>query len=136
MPTTLGVLVALITVQFLLRRRHFWLPRWLLNLRLKRETYCKALGWMRKPARLIDRFLRPRLESVTRRTGLYAIALICAVIGVAMPSLEVVPFSAHVAGLALTAFGLALIANDGVVGLVALAITGAAVAFALVASFG
>ena len=136
MPTTLGVLVALITVQFLLRRRHFWLPRWLLNRRLKRETYCKALRWMRKPAHFIDHFLRPRLESVTRRTGLYAIALICALIGVAMPSLEVVPFSAHVAGLALTAFGLALIANDGVVGLVALGITAGAVAFALVASFG
>ena len=136
MPTTLGVLVALITVQFLLRRRHFWLPRWLLNRRLKRETYCKALAWMRKPAHFIDRFLRPRLESVTRRTGLYAIALICALIGVAMPSLEIVPLSAHVAGLALTAFGLALIAKDGVVGLVALGITGAAVAFTLIASFG
>ena len=136
MPTTLGVLVALIAVQFLLRRRHFWLPHWLLNRRLKRERYCKTLAWMRKPARFIDRFLRPRLEGITRRTGLYAIALICAVIGVAMPSLEVVPLSAHVAGLALTAFGLALIANDGVVGLAALVITAATVAFALITAFG
>jgi hypothetical protein len=135
MPTTLGVLVALIAVQFLLRRRHFWLPRWLLNRRLARERYSKALAWMRKPAHFIDRFLRPRLRSVTRRTGLYAIALVCALIGVAMPSLEIVPFSTHVAGLALTAFGLALIAEDGVVGLVALGITAAAAAFALVTAF-
>ena len=134
MPTTLGVLVALITVQFLFRRRHFWLPQWLLKRRLKRETFCKALAWMRKPAHFIDRFLHPRLESVTRHTGLYAIALVCALIGIAMPSLELVPFSSHVAGLALTAFGLALIANDGVVGLVALGITGAAVAVAAVMS--
>ncbi len=136
MPTTLGVLVALITVQFLLRRSHFWLPHWLLKRRLKRETFCKSLARMRKPAHFIDRFLRPRLEAVTRRTGLYAIALICALIGVAMPSLELVPFSAHLAGLTLTVFGLALIANDGVVGLVALGLTAAAVAFLLISSLG
>jgi hypothetical protein len=135
MPTTLGVLVALITVQFLMRRDHIWLPHWLLRRRVKRERFCKTLSWMQKPAHFIDRFMHPRLQGVTRRTGLYAIALICALIGVAMPSLELVPFSAHVAGLALTAFGLALIANDGVIGVIALVITGAAVVFALVMSF-
>jgi hypothetical protein len=69
---------------------------------------------------------------ITKRVGLYAIALLCALIGVAMPSLELVPFSAHIAGLALTAFGLALIANDGLVGLFALTITAGAVAFVIV----
>jgi hypothetical protein len=37
--------------------------------------------------------------------------------------MELVPFSANVAGAALTAFGLALIANDGVFALVGYAIT-------------
>ena len=91
---------------------------------------------MRKPARFIDRFLRPRLEPVTRRTGLYAIALICALIGVAMPSLESCRSPRTWRDSALTAFGLALIANDGVVGLIALGITAAAVAFALITAFG
>src|SRR5262245_25540168 len=61
MPTTLGVFVALIAVQLLLRRRHFWLPSWLVRRRVKRATYCKGLRFMRKPASFIDRFLRPRL---------------------------------------------------------------------------
>jgi hypothetical protein len=132
MPTTLGVFVALIAVQLLLRRKHFWLPQWLVNRRVKRATYCKGLRFMRKPANFVDHLLKPRLEVVTKRVGFYAIALLCALIGVAMPSLELIPFSAHIAGLALTAFGLALIANDGLVGLVALAITGAAVVFVFV----
>src|SRR5215471_16882345 len=37
MPTTFGVLVALIAVQLLLRRDRFWLPRWIASRRMKRE---------------------------------------------------------------------------------------------------
>ncbi len=128
-PTTLGLLTAIIAVQMLLRRDRFWLPKWITNRELSREKFCKGLAFMRKPARVIDRFLKPRLEIVTRQGGLYTAALICSLIGVAMPSLEIVPFSAHIAGLALTAFGLALIAHDGLLGLIALAITAGAVAF-------
>lgn len=134
-PTTLGVLVAIITVQMLFGRDRFWLPKWITNRRLSHEKFCKTLHWMQKPAHVIDRFLKPRLEVVTRQTGLYTIALICALIGVAMPSLEIVPFSAHIAGLALTAFGLALIAHDGLFGLIALLITAWAVTFIVLTAF-
>jgi hypothetical protein len=135
MPTTLGVLVALIAVQMLLRRERFWLPGWIVKRKISRDKFCKGLGWMRKPAHFIDRFLKPRLEVVTNQGGLYTIALLCSFIGVAMPSLELVPFSAHIAGLALTGFGLSLIARDGLVGIVALSITGGAVAFVVTTVF-
>ncbi len=130
MPTTLGMLVALIAGQLLLRRKRLWLPHWLENRRIHREALCKCVKWLRRPARVVDRFLEPRLEGVTRRGGLYTIALVCTIVGVGMPSLELVPFSAHIAGLAITAFGLALLAHDGLVGLVALAITSGACAYA------
>jgi hypothetical protein len=127
MPTTLGVLVALIAIQMLLRRERFWLPQWIVKRKISREKYCKGLGWMRKPAHFIDRFLKPRFEVVTNQGGLYAIALLCSFIGVAMPSLEVVPFSTHIAGIALTGFGLSLIAHDGLVGILALSLTASVV---------
>lgn len=63
------------------------------------------------------------------------IASIALLIGLAQPFMELVPFSANGAGAALTAFGLALIARDGVVALVAMAftmLTGGIVAYALV----
>ena len=44
-----------------------------------------------------------------------------------MPVMEVVPFSANLAGIALTAFGLAVIAHDGLLALVAFAATAAGV---------
>jgi hypothetical protein len=122
-PTVIGVFVLLIAGQLLLRRECFWLPHWMLRRTIARDKLCKVLGWLRPPARFVDRFLRPRLTMLTRATGLYAIAMVSVVIAAAMPAMEVVPFSANGAGAALTAFGLALIAHDGLLALVAFAFT-------------
>lgn len=122
-PTIMAVLVLLIAGQLLFRRKHFWLPRWLLDRSVAQSKLRKAIGWLRKPARFTDRALRPRLTQLTRAGGIYAIAIVCAVIAFAMPVMEVVPFSATGAGAALTAFGLALIAEDGLLALIAFLFT-------------
>ena len=126
LPTTVAVLVILIAVQLLLRRSHFWLPQWLARRKISRDRFCKALGVMRRPARFVDRFLRPRLEVITDGGGVHLIAVVCIVIAMALPPLEFVPFSATIAGVVLTTYGLALTAHDGLVGLIALLLTGAA----------
>lgn len=118
-PTTMGVLVLLIAGQLLFRRDHFWLPGWVLERSLEQRTVSKAIGWLRPPARFVDRWLRPRLPSCIRGGSIYLISLICVAIAALMPMMELVPFSAHIAGLALTAFGLALISRDGLLSLIA-----------------
>ncbi|HSJ95923.1 MAG TPA: exopolysaccharide biosynthesis protein [Myxococcota bacterium] len=133
-PTIFGIFVVLISVQLLLHRDHFWLPDWLLRRSVSKKTLCKALGWMRRPARAVDRVLRPRLVPVTQAAGHRAIAAMCLAIGLAMPAMEIVPLSANGAGAALTGFGLALIAQDGLVAIVAFAaslVTFGAVAYGL-----
>jgi hypothetical protein len=122
-PTIIGVFVVLIAGQLLFHREHFWLPRWLLKRSVAREKLRKALTWLRPPARFIDRFLSPRLTWFTHATGISAIAMVCVVIAAAMPAMEVVPLSANGAGAALTAFGLSLIAHDGLLALVAFVFT-------------
>ncbi|HEX3034414.1 MAG TPA: exopolysaccharide biosynthesis protein [Thermodesulfobacteriota bacterium] len=88
---------------------------------------------MRSPARFVDRLLRPRLTIFTHQTAAYVIAIVCVVIAAAMPVMELVPFSANVAGAALTAFGLSLIAHDGLLALLAFVFT--AITFGLI-TFG
>ncbi len=112
-PTMMGLLVLLVAGQLLLRREYVWLPKWLLKRSVENEKYLKALEWLKKPARWIDRLLRPRLTYFTQAVGIYVTALLCTVIASAMPAMELVPFSANLAGGALTLFGLALIAHDG-----------------------
>lgn len=118
-PTSMGLLVLLIAVQLLLRRQHFWLPRWLLKRSLSRGKLRKGIKWLRRPARFIDRWLRPRLPVFIDGISTYLVAIVCIVIAACMPIMELVPFSAHGAGVALSAFGLSLIARDGLLALLA-----------------
>ncbi len=118
-PTLMAVIVALTTVQLLFGREYFWFPSWLLKRSVSSDKLHKAIEWSRKPSRFIDRFLHQRLVTLAEGKANYAIALVCLVIAAAMPLMEVVPFSANGAGIALTAFGLALIAQDGLLSLIA-----------------
>ncbi|MCK2042696.1 exopolysaccharide biosynthesis protein [Chromohalobacter sp. TMW 2.2308] len=132
-PTLMALLVLLVAGQLLLGRRTFWLPQWLLKCSVSRSKLDKAVAWMRKPARAIDRLLKPRLTWLTQRAGTYLVAIFCFLIALAMPLMEVVPFSANGAGLALMMFGLSLMANDGLWALLALILTGGTVGAVIVA---
>jgi hypothetical protein len=122
-PTVMGLFVLLSAGQLLLGREQFWLPGWVLERSVDREKLEKAVSWLRRPSRWIDRVMRPRLERFTGGTGAYVSAAMCALIAVAMPFMEFVPFSANGAGAALTAHGLGLVTRDGLVMLLAFAIT-------------
>ncbi|SHG07283.1 Uncharacterized conserved protein [Microbulbifer donghaiensis] len=130
-PTAMALLVLLVTVQLLLGRKHFWLPQWMLRRSISKQKLHRALQWLDKPARFVDRWLRPRLAFLVRRSGTVVIATLCTVIALALPLMELVPFSATIAGMALTAFGLALVAHDGLLAVIAFAVT--AFVFGLIA---
>ncbi|WP_417339155.1 exopolysaccharide biosynthesis protein [Halomonas kashgarensis] len=131
MPTLMALMVLLVTVQLLAGREHFWLPNWLLKRSMSRRKFDKGLHWMRKPAGWIDHVLSVRLPWLTGYIGIRLTAVACLMIALAMPPMEVVPFTANGAGLALTLFGLGLVARDGVALLLAFVITGATFAFVL-----
>lgn len=123
-PITMGLLVILIALQLLFRRDdHLWLPDWMLRRSVSRDRLCKALDWMRRPAAFIDKFIRPRLTVFVSGPATIVIAVLCILIAAATPVMEVVPFSANLAGAALIAFGLALIARDGLLSLIAFIFT-------------
>lgn len=131
-PTLMATLVVLSAGQLLAGRKHVWLPRWLLTRQVSRERFRKAIGWMKRPAGWIDRLLKPRLSQLTRPPAHLAVALTCLLIAMAMPPMEFVPFTANGAGLALTLFGLALLADDGLMALLAYLLTGSTLALVIV----
>ncbi|MGM0536048.1 MAG: exopolysaccharide biosynthesis protein [Pseudomonadota bacterium] len=130
-PTLMAILVVLSSVQLLLGRDHIWLPAWLLERRVSRVRFVKAVRWMERPASWIDSLLRQRLIQLTRPPAHLAVALTCLLIALAMPPMEVVPFTANGAGLALTLFALALLANDGLMALLGYALTGGTLALVI-----
>lgn len=122
-PTLMAVLVLFVSVQLLLRRKSVWLPHWLLNRSVPQGRFEKSREWLRRPARSIDRLLRPRFTILTGKAGVGLLAILSLSIALMMPPMELIPFSALGAGLALTVFGLALLANDGLVALSGVVIT-------------
>ena len=126
-PTVIALGIILVCAQLLAGRRHFWLPAWLLRQSITRQRFRQALSWLKKPARLGDRLVRPRLTALAGDAAVKVIAIGSIVVALAMPVMEVVPFSANLAGIALTAFGLAVIAHDGLLALIAFGATAAGV---------
>lgn len=130
-PTIIGTFVLLMAVQLLLRQEHIWLPQWLLRRSVNGEKAEKAVRWMQRPARFLDGLLRPRLRIFVEGAAVHAIAGTAALIAALMPLMELVPFSANLAGAALTALGLSLISRDGLLALVAVVITFGASGFVI-----
>ncbi|QIB67508.1 exopolysaccharide biosynthesis protein [Kineobactrum salinum] len=123
MPTLMALLVLLTTGPMLFRQEHIWVPRWLAGRSVAGPKLTRALEWSRPAARWLDRLVRPRLAVLVHGPGLYGLVVCSIAIALTMPVLEFIPFSANLAAFGLLACGLAIIARDGVVALLALAFT-------------
>lgn len=113
LPTTMAAGLLLVSLQLVMGREAFWLPRWLMNRHIPSARLQRTLRWLDRPARLVDWWIRPRFSVLASDGGAVAIAAICIVLALFMPVLELVPFSTTAVGVAVAAFGLALVALDG-----------------------
>lgn len=124
LPSFFAVMVGLIALQLLAGRKHFWLPQWLLQRSASRSKYDRALAFLKRPARFVDRLLRHRLTFLTEGLAVRINALLCLLIAATMPPLELIPFGNSTAGAALTFLGLGMMARDGALVIAAIALLG------------
>lgn len=120
-PTVLGSLIVLTGLQLIVGRTYIWIPQFILTREIAGKTLSRTIAWMQKPARVIDRLIKPRLRYFTGRIAWYVILLLAVLISFVTPAMELVPFSANVAGAIFLVFGLSLIAKDGLLALIGLA---------------
>ena len=123
-PSLLAVCAMLVSLQLVFGRKHFWLPRFILDRHVTRGRLRASTRLVRKPARVVDRVIKPRLSFLTGGLANRLVALVVTVIALAVPPLELLPFAAALPSLAILAFGLGLIARDGLLVLIALLISG------------
>ncbi len=119
-PVVIGLFVILVSVQLVIRREHIWVPQWMERRKLKPQTIRTMTGWLRRPAGWIDRVTKARWTWLIDRAGVTIIAVACILIAIATPVLEFVPFSANLAGAAITTFSLALLTRDGLLAALAM----------------
>ncbi|APG48018.1 exopolysaccharide biosynthesis protein [Phaeobacter porticola] len=124
--TVCGMLIFLIAAQMTLGRDHLWLPDWLRRQRVSSDRARKVLGPMRRMARFLDRHTEARVKMLLRQPFLTIPRVICALCGLAMPFLELVPFSSSTLGIVVSSLAVAMLTRDGLVMLVALLLLTAA----------
>lgn len=128
-PSMIALITLLVAGQLLIGRNAFWLPGFLLRRSVRSDRLQKTVEIAEKPARVVDRMVRPRLQMLTGAVGDRVVALICVVLALAVPPLEFLPFVAFVPSAAIATFGLGLLARDGLLVLIAFTISAAALGF-------
>lgn len=126
-PSLIALITILVSVQLLFGRESVWVPRFIEKLSVKADKVKKTVQVSRRPARIVDRLVKPRLEALTRPWADRLVALVCMLLAMAVPPLELLPFVAFVPATAIALFGLGLLARDGLLVLVAFAASTSAV---------
>ena len=122
-PTMLATIVVIIAVQIVMGFETLWLPRFLLDRRVEGKKLVRGAKSLRPMARAIDKVIRPRLTFLTHRPTSYVIAVLCVMIALTVPPLELLPFVDIPLWAALVAFSLALVAHDGLLAIAAFVLT-------------
>lgn len=129
--TICGLLIALIACEMMLGRRQLWLPRFVMNRAVRRTRLVRSVVTLCRPAALVDRHARRRLSVLAHPPFGYVPEVLCIALGLAMPLMEVVPFSATIAGAAVSLLAFGLVVEDGLFILTGSAIAAAAMATAI-----
>jgi hypothetical protein len=108
-----GLTIALVAFQILLGRPTIWFPTVILRRHLSAERLLRALERLERPARFIDRRSLARAGWFFAFPGRPLALSTCIVCGLAMPFLELVPFSATLLALVVTILAAALLVRDG-----------------------
>ncbi|WP_224816892.1 exopolysaccharide biosynthesis protein [Hasllibacter sp. MH4015] len=113
--SVMGIFIALVSAQMLARRRHLWLPDWILARQITGKRLKAAFTRLRPIAVWIDARTAQRFRIVSHRPLIFIPQLVCLVSGLMMPALEFVPFSSSVVGIGVAILALGMLSRDGVV---------------------
>lgn len=127
---TMAGLILLISTQMIFTRNSHWAPDFIRKLKLSRNLLQKSLGWARRPARWIDRVTRARLAFLVRPPLAKLMGLAVLAMAVVMFIVSVIPGGVVAPALVVLILAIALITEDGLVGLIGLGLSGVSVALA------
>lgn len=122
-PTFLAIIIALVALQKMLGKQHPWLPGIISNRSVSSKKLAAGADKLSPLARFMDRHFHRRLKFMTRPPFSQIAAGIVVLLCATVPFLEVLPFASTVPMLIIAAFGLATFARDGVLMILALALS-------------
>ena len=134
-PTVGAIIIVLVALQMVVGSNKVWLPEFIRKRTLRRTKIDSVAKRLKPAARFIDRITSRRLAFLTHRPFSLLLVIPCIVLALAMPPLEIVPMTSTILASGVFLLALALTAQDGLLGLIALLLTVGAVVLALVIIF-
>lgn len=126
-PIVLSTLVILVAGQILVGARSIWLPDFMKERRIPENKASEIIEWLRPHADRVDRFLGQRLTALTGDLMSRVVAFLCVLLAILVYPATVLPFAVALPGSAIMFLSLGLLTRDGVVTLVGLVVSVAAV---------
>jgi hypothetical protein len=126
-----GLTIALVALQMLLGRADIWLPDFVLRRQLSAERLKWSLDRLDRLAAFIDKRSIARAGWLLAFPGRQLALTTCMMCGLAMPFLELVPFSATTLAVVVSILASALLVRDGA--LVAIGLSGSGLAVFIIA---
>lgn len=123
-----GLTIALVAFQILAGRRSIWLPQVVLRRTFSADRLSRGLDRVERFARLIDKNTAPRMRWFFDFPGRQLSQITCVLCGLAMPFLELVPFSATTLAAAVVILAVGLLVRDGLFAAIGLTAFGLAIA--------
>lgn len=108
-----GLMIALIAAQMLVGRSYLWLPEWLERRSVSGAKLDKAMLRVRRFAGWIDRLSTQRFRFLFNRPFSIIPPIMALICGLAMPLLELVPFSSSLLGTAVIWVSVGILSRDG-----------------------
>lgn len=124
--TACGLAIALIAFQMVIGRERLWLPGFVLRQTISSRKLDRVVGWFARPARFVDGLTGRRLTVLVDPPLSRVWALLCMLLALVIPVFELVPMSATIIASAIALFGLAMLARDGLLAILGLAVLGGA----------
>jgi len=123
LPTALAAIIILMAAQMALGRDGIWLPGFIRHRGVSGGRLRKAMDYVRPLARWTDWLVRPRLEWALRRPWINLAALLCILLALSVPPLELVPFASTAPFGTIGLLGLAILGRDGLLMLLGAALS-------------
>ena len=119
-PTVTGITIFLISMQVLLAKSHPWLPAAITQIGIGRSSLNKGVDKISPIVTKVDRLLMPRWFFMRNILFRSLIALSCALCGLMMVPLELVPFLGLIPAGAVFIMAIGMATDDGAVALLGL----------------
>lgn len=118
LPMIVGLLIILFCLQIVFGAKRIWVPGFIEKRSISKEKLKeadkKAKPWLKR----IDGMVSERITMLTGAWSIYASSIIVIFLALLLIPLELVPFAVAAPGLAITLFGVAFVARDGVLMLI------------------